>query len=71
MIHATFADGTTMLFDPNEEVWVCDAVEGGKYIVNDYEGPAKAVVVPGVHCINGGDEYAVPSATKIVSVRDV
>ena len=71
MIHATCAEGTSMLFNPNEEVWVCDDVIAGEYIVNDYSGFAKAVVVPGVHVSYKVDNKDVWSATKIVSVKIV
>ena len=68
MIHATFADGTTMLFNPNEEVWVCDDVIAGEYISGEREGFATNFIKPGVHVSYKVDNEDVWSATKIVSV---
>ena len=70
MLHATFEDGSTMLFSPDEIVLVCDDVMGGEYIVSDHAGRANDVVVPGVFVLDKADsESAIPSETKIVWVR--
>ena len=69
MIHATFEDGTTMLFDPNEDVWVCEDVISGEYISGEREGFAKNFIKPGVHVLSS--KGRIPSATNIVSVREV
>ena len=72
MIHATFEDNTTMLFEPTEIVTVCDDVMGGEYICGDHTGSAAAVVVPGVFVLEKADsEGAIPSETRVVRVREV
>ena len=69
MIHATFADDSTMLFDPDEQICVCDDVLCGEYIVNDQCGPASKVIKPGVFVLSGVSLDA--SEAPIISVREV
>jgi hypothetical protein len=35
VIHVTFENGRTALFDANEKVWVCRKILNGEYIVDD------------------------------------
>ena len=71
MIHATFADGTTMLFQPDEQVWVCDEVLSG-YIAGERSGCASQVIQPGVHVLDRvTEDGATGSETKIIGVRNL
>ncbi len=71
MIHATFEDGTTALFAPREQVWVCRWVEGD-YIDGEELSQARWVVKPGVYVLDRAPkDGGRPSETKIVKVRRV
>jgi hypothetical protein len=53
LIHATFADGTTMLFSPREKVWVCDWMdESGEYFSGEKHGFAEDLIKPKYHVID-------------------
>ena len=72
MIHATFEDSTTMLFDPSELVYVCEDVFGDEYIAGEKCGTARVVVEPGVFVLSKvDDDGAIPSDTRILRVREV
>jgi hypothetical protein len=68
LIHATFKDGTTMLFRPNEWVWVADWWDN-EYFSGDKRGRACMVIKPGVYVVEKFGERC--SETKIVRVRRV
>ena len=72
MIHATFQDGSTMLFDGEEIVAVAQDVFAEEYIAGDRVGKALEVVKRGVYVLAKADsEGAVASKTRIVRVREV
>lgn len=72
MIHATFTDGSSMLFDPSEWVYVCEEVWAGEYIAGEKYGYASEVIKAGVYVLEKVDgEGAIPSEAKIQSVREL
>lgn len=74
MIHATFENGETMLFDPWEIVDTCDWIsENGEYFSNPKASYARLVVKPGVYVLaeRMKDGCVCHNTTKIVSIKDV
>ena len=72
MIHATFEDNTTMLFEPMEIIMVCEEILAGEYIVGEHTGSAAAVVKPGVYVLEKPDtDGAIVSDTRVLRVREV
>lgn len=72
MIHATFEDGTTMLFFPDEIVHICKEVVGGEYISGDECGRAILMIKPGVYVLDKvNSNGAIPSETRISKVRQI
>lgn len=81
MIHATLADGQTLLFDPDETVitaeWISDDWE---YFSQVAEGPASDLVLPGDYVVwrdaprataayaEGSRDMRPPSKVKTVRV---
>jgi len=53
MIHATLANGQTMLFYPNEKVWTADWIsDNGEYFSGEKRGPAWELIKPGAFVID-------------------
>jgi hypothetical protein len=74
LIHATFADGTVMLFLPYEKVWTCKWIsDNGEYFDGDQHDFAKHLIKPGVHVVarDGYGLKAGETLEKIVRVIDV
>ena len=74
MIHATFADGTTMLFQPYERVWTCTWMsDDGEYFDGDQHDFARVSIKPGVHVV-ARDGYGLKAGetnAKIIQVKEV
>ena len=74
MIHATFADGSTMLFAPYEKVWTCTWLsDDGEYFDGDQHGFACDLIEPGAHVV-ARDGYGLKAGetnAKIIRVRKI
>jgi len=74
LIHATFADGTTMLFLPYEKVWTCTWMsDDGEYFDGDRHDFAKYLIKPDVHVV-ARDGYGLKTGetnAKIVAVKEI
>jgi len=70
-MHATFADGTTMLFHPWEKVWTCTWMsDDGEYFDGDDHGFAIDLIKRGKHVV-ARDGYGLKAGetnAKIVRV---
>lgn len=74
LIHATFADGTTMLFRLNEKVWTCTWMsDDGEYFSGDKHGFAENLIKRDVHVVRRDGHRLCCGETnaKIVRVRKV
>lgn len=79
MIHVTFASGNTMLFLPQESVWVCSWISNdGEYFDGYHNGNAEDVLNPGWYVIerdhevsSSDDAFLVAELSKIVAVKEI
>jgi hypothetical protein len=70
MIHVTFRDGKTAIYDPHEIVGVCDWIsDDGTYFSGDAEVDAENLEV-GMFLFDEFDQPSI-SLTPIVSIRNV
>ena len=69
MLHVTFADGTTALFDSDERVTLCEWLsEDGEYFAGDFDCSALGIY-DGAYVLNRScpDARATPLSTAPVS----